>query len=308
MFIEKALHPQNQFYKYILGCFVIAIAFIIGQLPLTGYLFYLSSSKGIAMPTSETEIFQIMDSSLALVLFLLTFVSVFVFLPTIVRGLHKLDFKDIITTRTTIDYKRILFSFSILGILILVTTGLDYLISPENYIVQFDWIKFLILFIVAVVLIPIQATVEELLFRGYLMQGFGVLFKNNFVPLLLTSICFGLMHGLNPEVARMGYVIMIFYIGTGFLLGVITLMDGGMELAIGFHIANNLISVLLVTTDWGALQTNSILKDISEPDLFYSIFFPLVVAYPILLVIFAKRYQWNNWKQKLSATINYNAI
>ena len=67
---------------------------------------------------------------------------------------------------------------------------------------------------------------------------------------------------------------MLFYIGTGLLLGVVTLMDEGMELALGFHIANNLITALLVTTDWGALQTNSVFKDVSEPEFFISILFP----------------------------------
>jgi hypothetical protein len=42
-------------------------------------------------------------------------------------------------------------------------------------------------------------------------------------------------------------------------------MDEGMELALGFHAANNLVSALLVTSDWSAFQTHSIFKDISEP-------------------------------------------
>jgi hypothetical protein len=42
-------------------------------------------------------------------------------------------------------------------------------------------------------------------------------------------------------------------------------MDEGMELALGFHAANNLVGALLVTSDWSAFQTHSIFKDISEP-------------------------------------------
>ena len=36
---------------------------------------------------------------------------------------------------------------------------------------------------------------------------------------------------------------MIYYIGTGFLFGIMTLMDEGTELALGFHAANNLFIV-----------------------------------------------------------------
>jgi hypothetical protein len=42
-------------------------------------------------------------------------------------------------------------------------------------------------------------------------------------------------------------------------------MDEGMELALGFHAANNLVGALLINSDWSAFQTNSIFKDISEP-------------------------------------------
>ena len=80
------------------------------------------------------------------------------------------------------------------------------------------------------------------------------------MPLLVTSVLFGLMHAANPEVEKMGFIIMLYYIGTGLFLGILTLMDEGLELALGFHAANNLIGALLLTSDWSALQTNSLLK------------------------------------------------
>ena len=92
---------------------------------------------------------------------------------------------------------------------------------------------------------------------------------------------------------------MVYYIGTGLFLGIITLMDEGVELAIGFHAANNLATALLVTADWTALQTNSILKDISEPSAGVDILIPVLVLYPIILLILAKRYKWTGWKDKL---------
>ena len=58
---------------------------------------------------------------------------------------------------------------------------------------------------------------------------------------------------------------MIYYIGTGLFLGIVTLMDEGLELALGFHAANNLFTALLVTADWTAFKTYSIFKDMSDP-------------------------------------------
>ena len=89
--------------------------------------------------------------------------------------------------------------------------------------------------------------------------------RNKWVPLILTSSIFGLLHIANPEVDKIGNIILVYYIGTGFLLGIMTLMDEGLELSLGFHAANNLVGALLVTSDWSVFQTNAVLKDVSEP-------------------------------------------
>jgi len=149
--------------------------------------------------------------------------------------------------------------------------------------------------------VPLQTSFEEYLFRGYLMQGIGVIVKNKWVPLIITSVVFGLLHIANPEVDKLGPVIMVYYIGTGLFLGIITLMDEGMELALGFHAANNLFTALLVTADWTAFKTHSVLKDMSDPETMAlgEIFIPVFVIFPILLFILSKKYNWTNWKDKL---------
>jgi membrane protease YdiL (CAAX protease family) len=168
---------------------------------------------------------------------------------------------------------------------------------------NFKPVPFAILVVIGVLLIPIQTSTEEYVFRGYLMQGFANLSKNKLFPLLMTSIIFGSMHLFNPEVSKMGNIIFFYYIGTGLFLGVITLMDDGMELALGFHAANNLVSALLVTSDWSAFQTHSIFKDIAEPKAGLDVILPVLVIYPILLYIFSKKYQWTDWKERLVGII-----
>lgn len=120
----------------------------------------------------------------------------------------------------------------------------------------------------------------------------------------MTSVIFGMMHIFNPEVSKMGYIILVYYIGTGFLLGIMTLMDEGMELALGFHAANNLIGALLVTSEWSAFKTESILKDLSEPSAGIDVILPVILVYPLLLFIFSKKYKWLNWQEKLTGKIN----
>ena len=76
-------------------------------------------------------------------------------------------------------------------------------------------------------------------------------------------------------------------------------MDKGLELALGFHAANNLIGALLLTADWTAFQTDSIYRDISEPTLGWDVLIPVLIIFPILLLIFSKVYKWSNWKERL---------
>ena len=169
--------------------------------------------------------------------------------------------------------------------------------------INFKPVPFAILVLIGIVLIPIQTSSEEYIFRGYLMQGFANLAKNKWFPLLMTSVIFGGMHWFNPEVAKIGPIILVYYIGTGLFLGMITLMDEGMELALGFHAANNLVGALLVTSDWSAFQTHSVFKDISDPSAGLDVIVPVVFIYPILLFIFSRKYNWKNWKEKLTGKI-----
>ena len=80
----------------------------------------------------------------------------------------------------------------------------------------------------------------------------------------MSCVVFGLLHIVNPEVTQLGYGFLFVYLIGSFILGTTVLMDDGLELALGFHAANNLFIALLLTSDWTALQTESVLKDISD--------------------------------------------
>jgi membrane protease YdiL (CAAX protease family) len=185
-----------------------------------------------------------------------------------------------------------------------VLTLTEYIWHPESFEVQFAWGPFLILLLIAALMIPLQTSFEEYFFRGYIMQGLGLMTKTRWVPLVFTSVVFGAMHAFNPEVDKMGSIIMIYYIGTGFFLGVITLMDRGLELALGFHAGNNLIGALLVTADWTAFQTESILKDVSDPSAGIDTVLPVFVIYPFFLWLMARKYNWSDWSNRLFGAVD----
>jgi len=297
MFIAQAYKYYHDFWRYLIGSLIIIAAAVIGQLPFTAAIFYKKGFEVIG--SSEQELMRVLDSNFSLFLLLLSFVFAMGGIYLAVKFLHKQPLKAITTSRKKVDWKRIFFGFSLIAIFTLVSTYWDYTSNPEDYVLNYEPVSFAILCVIAILMVPIQTSVEEYVFRGYLMQGFGTLAKNKWFPLLLTSVIFGGLHFFNPEVGKLGNIIMIYYIGTGLFLGIITLMDEGMELALGFHAGNNLIGVLLVTADWTAFQTESILKDVSNPAAGFQVILPVFIIYPIFLFIMAKVYKWKGWKEKL---------
>ena len=303
MFIEQGIRKENKFWKYLVGSILITLASTIGQVPLLVAVSFESFAQGKGFPTDESDLMKVLDPNATLFLIMLSFAFAMAGIYLVLRFLHNQTLMSILSSRAKIDWGRIGFSFSVWAAFTAVSTLILYYWSPEDFIFNFKPIPFLCLLLIGTVMIPIQTSCEELVFRGYLMQGFGNLAHNRWFPLVMTSVLFGTLHIFNPEVSKMGYIILVYYIGTGFLLGIMTLMDDGMELALGFHAANNLIGALLVTADWTAFQTHSIFKDLSDPSAGFDVIFPIIVVYPLLLFIFSKKYKWSDWQQKLTATI-----
>ena len=199
------------------------------------------------------------------------------------------QFELIETDREKIDWKRFFYGFFVWGIIALAFSYIAILLSPEHYTWNFNATPFFILVAISFLFLPFQTSLEELLFRGYFMQGIGVLAKNRWVPLLITSVVFGLLHGANPEVAKLGQITMVFYIGTGLFYGIVTLMDEGTEIALGLHAINNIVAAFFVTTDWTVFQTDALYIDTSEPSVTWEMFLPVFILYPLMLFLFSKK-------------------
>jgi membrane protease YdiL (CAAX protease family) len=304
MFLEQGVKPENKFWKYLIGSVFIITASFIGQIPFSAAVILKNFKDKKGFPTDNDAALKIFEPNLTLFLVMISFLFAFAGIYFVVKYLHNQTLLSVTTSRAKVDWGRIAFSFLLWALFSIISFSVLYFQSPEEFVWNFKLIPFLILVVLGTVLIPIQTSTEEYVFRGYLMQGFANLARNKWFPLMMTSIIFGSMHILNPEVEKMGYVIMVYYIGTGLFLGVITLMDEGMELALGFHAANNLVGALLVTSDWSVFQTHSIFKDMSEPSAGADVILPVVIVYPILLFIFSKKYKWTNWKEKLTGTID----
>lgn len=304
-YIQQAFKGNNEWYHWVITIILVFIGWqVLGAIPLT-IVAYMHSENLAEFAAAGADNFMTLGINKNLFLFLMLFMFAvgLVFLIIGVKYIHKRTITSLVTSRKKIDWKRFWFSFLIWGTLVLVFTILGILCTPEQYTFNFNAKPFFILVAISIVFIPLQTSLEELLFRGYFMQGLGVLAKNKWIPLLITSVCFGLLHGANPEVQKLGSITMVFYIGTGFFYGITTLMDEGTELALGLHAVNNMLAAFLVTTDWMVFQTDALFIDSSEPSVTWEMFIPVFVLYPLILWVFSKKYGWNNWLDKLTGKI-----
>lgn len=298
MHLEKIRESQQgRFDRYVIGSLIIVFAFFVAQLPHT---FAVINAVGLdQLATLDVAgMLQALPSNTTLVLMLLPFVFVAALVLILIRYMHNISIRAFITSRAKIDWKRIGFSFVGIVLLNFLFFVFSYYSNPSHFQWNFDPQAFAILFLVAIVLVPLQTSAEELFFRGYLMQGLGQVFKQRIFPLLITSLLFGFMHFGNPEIDKLGPLLMVSYVSMGFFFGIITLMDEGLELALGYHAGNNLLISLLVTSDWTAFQTNSLFLDVSTPDVYMLAFMQLPMLL-ILLALFSWKYGWNNWRQRL---------
>jgi hypothetical protein len=299
MFLWDKSFRLKGFGYYILGSFLIIFFNSLAQIPML----YFASWDSITPESNPMDIFNHLSKNFRFFLILLTFALTAPAIWFIVNKLHDLPIMSIITSRKKIDLGRVLYGFSTSAVVVLISVMITYFISPENYEFNFRLKEFLILAIIAIFLVPIQTSVEEVVFRGYLMQGFGHWLNSRFMALFLTSTVFGLLHLANPEISKIGNTFILIYIIGSFNLGIMTLMDDGLELALGFHAANNLFIALLVTANWTVFQTDSIFIDISEPKLGLIDFISPFIVYPVILIIFSKKYSWTNWKGKLFSKV-----
>lgn len=294
MFIEQAYKGKNNWMSILIPMLCIAVFF--------GLNFMVSEEQIEKYNQSMRQI----PNNEALFWSLFPFVFLLGLMFLLFRNWHRRSILSLTTSRDKVDYKRILFSFSLIVLLTIIGFTTSYFIDNSNIVWNFNLLKFSVLFLFSVLLLPFQIGFEEYLFRGYLMQQIGIIVKNRWFPLFSTSLLFGLLHYANPEVTQLGYGVMVFYIGTGFLLGIMTLMDESLELALGFHLGNNLMAALLITSDYSALQTDAVFKYSGAENttsVLIEMIISIAIVYPIILYIFAKKYSWTNWKAKLMGKI-----
>lgn len=267
--LESTFTGKNNFWRYIIMFVVVLIVSnTIGALPLiiAALMKSASNPEVFSQLSANPNDFSILglDPNVGLTLMLFPFIAGLAAFILLVKPLNNRTLKNVVNGTGKIRWNRFFISASVWLILSALYLFLYLKFDPANFTLNNKTSSLILLSVISLMFIPFQAAFEEILFRGYLMQGFAALLRNRWFPLLMTSVLFGLMHAFNPEVKEFGFLAMMpQYILFGLIFGVITILDDGIEAAMGAHTANNVFLCIMVTNQSSALQTHALYEQLN---------------------------------------------
>jgi len=302
--LEASFTGKNAFWRYIvMFAAVLLISNTIGALPLI--FSYIGKASGnpevidsMAKNPGDLSILGL-NSNLELFMMLFPFLAGLFGFILLIKPLNHRTFKMIINGSGRIRWNRFFISGAVWMILSAAYLFIYLKADPSNFRLENTSGTLLILIIVTIALIPFQAAFEEVLFRGYLMQGFAVLARNRWFPILMTSVLFGLMHSFNPEVKEFGFGdMMAQYVLFGLIFGVVTIVDDGIEAAAGAHASNNIFLCIMVTHRSSALQTQAVYEQIKVYP--WTEFAGLLVSGILFILILKVIFGWESFSALFS--------
>jgi membrane protease YdiL (CAAX protease family) len=292
--LERALRGPNQWWKYlviIIGSFLAANT--VGCTPLLAVAIvrYIQGYSVLLDPANISGSLHV-STNTALVLMLFPFIIGLVAVSIMLKPLHERSIQETINGRNRIRWGRFFSGFTVWMLLSLIYCATEYFRDPSNFRWQFQPATFFPLVLVSLLLIPLQTTYEELIFRGYLAQGIASGTQSRGLAILIPGILFGMMHYFNPEVAAYGaWVMLPSYIMFGLTFGLIATLDDGIELPMGAHAANNIFAAVFITYKSSVLQTGALLEQKTVYPLRDTI--SLVGISILFIVIMSRKYHWN---------------
>jgi uncharacterized protein len=271
-YLDLAHQGRNEWWRYVLGAVTIAFFWmVLGYVPFVLLLMTEVDGRLIEYLAVNFSIFMMLAG-----------------LAVTVKFIHRRSVPSLITPLADVDWRRVGQAVVAWCVIAAVISVIEHLLYPDRYYLSFDPEQFFVFLVLVLVLTPIQTTTEELVFRGYAMQGVGLLTRRPALVAVASSLVFTIPHLLNPEVHEHGVLVMAAnYFAIGMLLATVTLRDGRLELAIGVHAVNNVFLALVANYEGSALTTESIFTA-RELDPVYSLVTIVIGAFAFHRWIFGR--------------------
>ena len=292
MFFQNAYEGRNRWWRWLLTILGTLLMWLLGHVPVIIFADHETTRLGISdLDITKLMLHPDLDRNLFLALALVPFVLGFATLRFFITRLHKKSLRSVMTGRPRFDWRRAWLGFVIW---LLIFGGATFAFLPSvSYSFQFNPSVFWPLLAIGLLLLPIQTTFEEVFFRGYLMQGASLLFKNKLVPLIIVTLLFTFMHVENPEFFTNYTTGFLIYLSVSVLLGLAAVLDDGLEVPCGIHAANNLLAAVVISTKDGTFSTDSLFVTTVAEALKFSPYVDIglcVIAFCIFSYLFGWRF------------------
>ncbi len=284
-FLDNVEYGENNWWKYAITSFASLLGPFIFLIIILISLFLIPNPLKQSLNSGAS--FESITPMFFILFFGIVYTISFIIFYLCARFIHKKKLILFINTFNKVNLMKILKGaglwFSLMGLVFII----EVIIDPSPFEFSFKP-SFFILLVLSVLIYPIQASFEEIFFRGYLMQGFRIINQKPVIPILLTSALFALLHFFNNSDVIFGVITVINMFIFGLTLGIITLSENSLETAIGIHIANNIFVTIIV-------NYTSVFENL--PSLFTvgadaSLNIPAFIVLPVLL-FFVLRKNWD---------------
>lgn len=252
-YLNLIARGRNSGWRTLAGCTLILAAWIV----LSSVLYFLFEAQ-----FQSGKLGQFVAVNLGILVLLAGLVLAVVWV-------QRRPLLTLVTPRERFDLRRAGQGFGVFTVLAGIAFAVESALYPGRYTLNAlngDAGQWWVFAPVILLLTPLQAATEELLFRGYLMQSLRTFTRSPLLIVITSSLLFMVPHLLNPEAEHGGVLVAVQYLLLAIFFAVITLRDGRLELAIGAHAANNIFIAIVATYPNSALDTPAIfIADTLDP-------------------------------------------
>ena len=240
---------KYRWYKPILVFIIGLIIMLIFQLILLVVFGAIYGESAIDIITGGG--YEVLNTNLGEIF---TDLSVIVMIPALYiasKIVRDRPFSSYASSRGGWNFKLYLKALIIPFIALMIFQGIDVTINGADGTYHFS-----ILFLIAsLILVPLQCTAEEFVYRGLIMQTFGSWFKIPVLAIVLQGIIFSVSHGYNS----LGLVEVFV---SGLIFGFLTWKTNGIEVSSAMHTANNLSISLFIMFGLGSATSAPQFSDV----------------------------------------------
>ena len=179
---------------------------------------------------------------------LLTFAGVWVGVFLAVRLLHRQRFSTLFAPDGGVRGRDLLKGLAVAAVFAgaSVPIGMTIAEPVATTLPVGEWLAYAVALLA---LVFVQATAEELVFRGYLLQQLALRSRNPLVWAVIPAALFGSLHWANAPTVELA----VYYVAATFLialaLAALVWKTGSLWAAIGLHVGFNFVGLTIVGTD-----------------------------------------------------------